>query len=73
MPAGQKFQRKIDEILRELPNVFGIVNDILVMILIGQTMIECCTEYYKMQKRDFMKLNKNKSHFRFTSVLFLVR
>ena len=47
-----KFQGKIDEILRELPNVFDIVYDILVMILIGQTMIECSAEYYKMQKRD---------------------
>ena len=28
--AGDMFQRKIDEILKDIPNVFGIVDDILV-------------------------------------------
>ena len=28
-PAGDMFQRKIDEIFEELPNVFGIADDIL--------------------------------------------
>ena len=30
-PAGGRFQRKIDEIFKELPNVFGIADDILVV------------------------------------------
>ena len=29
-PAGDMFQRKIDEIFKELPNVFGIADNILV-------------------------------------------
>ena len=28
-PAGDMFQRKIDEIFKDLPNVFGIADDIL--------------------------------------------
>ena len=28
--AGEMFQRKIDEIVKDMPNVFGIANDILV-------------------------------------------
>ena len=29
-PAGDMFQRKIDEIFKDMPNVFGIADDILV-------------------------------------------
>ena len=29
-PAGDMFQRKIDEIFKNIPNVFGIADDILV-------------------------------------------
>ena len=31
MTAGDMFQRKIDNILKKLPNVFGIADDILVI------------------------------------------
>ena len=31
-PAGDVFQHKIDKILKELPNVFGTANDILIMV-----------------------------------------
>ena len=30
-PAGDMFQHKIDEIFKDLPNVFGIADDILVV------------------------------------------
>ena len=30
-PAGDVFQRKINEILKELPNVFGMSDDLLVV------------------------------------------
>ena len=30
-PAGDMFQRKRDEIFKDLPNVFGIAGDILVV------------------------------------------
>ena len=31
VPAGDVFQRKIDEIFKDLPNVFGSADDILVV------------------------------------------
>ena len=31
VPVGNMFQRKIDEIFNDIPNVFGIANDILVI------------------------------------------
>ena len=31
VPVGNMFQHKIDEIFSEMPNVFGIVDDILVI------------------------------------------
>ena len=31
VPVGDMFQRKIDEIFKDLPNVFGIADDILVV------------------------------------------
>ena len=31
VPTGDMFQRKIEEIFKELPNVFGIADDILVV------------------------------------------
>ena len=30
-PAGNTYQRKIDEIFNDMPNIFGITNDILVV------------------------------------------
>ena len=30
-PAGDLFQRKTDKIFEELPNIFGIIDDILVL------------------------------------------
>ena len=30
-PSGDMFQRKIDEIFKDLPNVFGMADDILVV------------------------------------------
>ena len=30
-PAGNMFQRKIDEIFNDMPNIFGITDDILVI------------------------------------------
>ena len=31
MPAGDIFQHKIDEIFRDMPNMFGITDNILVI------------------------------------------
>ena len=72
VPAGDMFQHKIDKIFNEMPNVFGIADNILV------------TEYnkdgtdhdeaaYKVLKQCLdvnLKLNKEKCHFRCTSIPF---
>ena len=31
MPVGDKFQRKIEKIFSNMPNIFGITDDILVI------------------------------------------
>ena len=31
VPAGDLFQRKVDEIFKDLPNIFGITDDMLVV------------------------------------------
>ena len=69
--AGDMFQRKIDEIFKDLPNVFDITDDILV---VGydrdgkdydtlQRVLQRCRQVN-------LKLNKDKCHFRCTQVLF---
>ena len=71
-PAGDIFQRKIDKIFKELPNVFSIANDILVVGYGAddkdheetlQRVLQICTQVN-------LKLNKDKCHFRCTSVPF---
>ena len=67
--------RKIDELFNEVPNVFGIANDILV---VGydydstenhRTLCKALQIYGK----ENLKLNKEKCHFRSTSIPFVVR
>ena len=72
VPVGNMFQCKIDEIFNNMPKVFGIADDILV---IGYNedradhdkaiynMLRCC-------KQVILKLNKNKCHFRCMSISF---
>ena len=72
VPVGNMFQHKIDEIFNNMPNVFGIEDDILV---IGYdedgtdyneavyNMLRCCKEVS-------LKLNKDRCHFRCTSIPF---
>ena len=72
VPVGDMFQHKIDEIFSDMPNVFGIVDDILV---IGYD--DDGTDYDTMVhnvlwrcKEVNLKLNKEKCHFRCTSISF---
>ena len=72
VPVGDMFQHKIDEIFNDMPNVFGIADDILV---IGYDKDE--TDHDKAvynvlrQCQDVnLKLNKDKCHFRCTSIPF---
>ena len=70
--VGNMFQHKIDKIFYDMPNVFGIADNILV---IGYD--KNGTDHYEVvynvlgQCQDVnLKLNKEKCHFRCTSVLF---
>ena len=71
VPVGNMFQCKIDEIFNDMPNVFDIA-DILV---IGydkdvadhdETVYSMLRQYQEVN----LKLNKDKCHFRCTSILF---
>ena len=66
------FQGKIDEIFRDMPNVFGITNDILVVGYEdnGRDHDETVCKVLQRCSEGNLKLNKDKSHFRWTSVLF---
>ena len=66
------FQHKIDEIFNDVPNIFGIADDILV-IGYDKDGIDHDGTVYKVlrQCQDVnLKLNKDKCHFRCTSISF---
>ena len=64
-PAGDMFQRKIDEIFKDMPNVFGIADDILVAGYEADG-----RDHDKTVQRVLQRCRKNKCHFRCTSVPF---
>ena len=71
-PVGNMFQHKIDEIFNDMPNVFGIADDILV-IGYDKDRTDHDKAVYNVlrQCQDVnLKLNKDKCHFRCTSILF---
>ena len=71
-PVVDMFQCKIDEIFSDMPNVFGIIDDILVIgydedgvhydVAVHKELRQC--------KEINLKLNKDKYHFRCTSIPF---
>ena len=70
--AGNMFQRKIDKIFNDIPNVFGIADDILV-IGCNKDGTDHDDAVYSVlrQCRDVnLKLNEDKCHFRHTSIPF---
>ena len=71
-PAGDMFQRKIDEIFKDMPNMIGIADDILVAVYEAN-----CKDHDETVRRMLqrcrqvnLKLNKDKCHYRCTSVPF---
>ena len=60
------FQRKIDKIFKDLPNVFAIVDDILVVgyEVDGKERDDTLWKVLKMWRQVNLKLNKDKCHFR---------
>ena len=69
VPAGDMFQRKIDEIFKDLPNVFGIAEDILVVgyDIDGKEHDDVLWRVLQICREVNLKLNKNKCHFTCTS------
>ena len=72
-PADDMFQRKIDEIFNDMPDVFGIADDILVVGYEGDDRDHDETVQKELQRciKVNLKLNKDKCHFRCTSVPFI--
>ena len=66
------FQHKIDEIFNDMPNVFGIADDILVIGYDknGADHDEAVYSVLQQYQDVNLKLNKEKCHFRCTSILF---
>ena len=74
-PPGDMFKRKIDEIFKDLLNVFSIVDDILVAgyEADGKDHEGTLQKVLKTCRQVNLKLTKDKCHFRCTSVPFLVK
>ena len=71
-PVGDMSQCKIDEIFSDMPNVFGITDDILV-IWYNENGADHDTAVHKVLQifeEVNLKLNKEKCHFRCTSIPF---
>ena len=66
------FQRKIDQMFNDMPNVFGIADDILAVTYEddGRDHDDTVQKVLHRCKNVKLKLNKNKHHFRCTSVPF---
>ena len=72
VPVGDMFQHKIDKIFNDMINIFGIVDDILV-IRYDEDGADHDAGVHKVLRwcREVnLKLNKDKCHFRCTSIPF---
>ena len=69
---GDMFQCKIDEIFSDMPNVFGIADDILVIEYDDNGADHDAVVHKVLQrcKEVNLKLNKEKCHFRCTPIPF---
>ena len=67
-------KRKIDELFHELPNVFGIVHDILITDFdgLGRVHDETVDKVLKICRKANLELNKDKCNFRCTSIPLLM-
>ena len=72
VPAGIMFQHKIDEIFNDMPNIFGIADDVLVIGYDedGADHDEAIYSMLKQCQEVNLKLNKDKCHFSCISIPF---
>ena len=72
VPVGNMFQCKINEIFNDMPNVFGITDDILVIGYNKDRADHDAAVYSVLRQcQDInLKLKKDKCHFRCMSILF---
>ena len=72
VPAGDMFQCKIDEIFSDMPNVFGITDDMLVIGYDDDGTDRDAMVHKVLQRCEEvnLKLNKEKCYFRCTSIPF---
>ena len=64
------FQRKTDEIVKGLPNVFGTAYDILMVGYDAESRDRTLRQMMQLCHREHIKLKKNKCHFRCTKIPF---
>ena len=71
-PVGNMFQHKIDKIFNDMPNVFGIADNIFVIGFNKDGVDHDEAVYIVLRQcQDInLKLNKDKCHFRCMSILF---
>ena len=71
-PVGNMFQHTIDKLFNEMPNIFGIVGDNLIIGYDNDGTDHNETVHKMLQrcKEVYLKLNKEKCHFRCTSIPF---
>ena len=71
-PAGDMFQRKVDEIFKDIPNVFGVKDNILFSGYEADVKDQDETVWRVLQRcqQVNLKLNKDNCHLRCTSVPF---
>ena len=72
VPAADMFQCKIEEMFNDMPNVFGIADDILVIGYDKDEIDHDEAIYNVLRQCQYvnLKLNKDKCHFRCTSIPF---
>ena len=71
-PTSDMFHHNIGEIFKNVPNIFGIADDILVVCydIDGKDHDEMLLQVLQICRHVNLKLNKYKCHFKFTSVQF---
>ena len=71
-PTGDMFQRKIDKTFKDLPSMFGIADNFLVVGYDsnGKDHDDTLEQVLQICRQLNLKLNKDKFHFRCTSVSF---